>query len=115
LDSAAADADSYFGVIHAAALRLGGRKPGTLFAGVGCSPYQGKEVAVLVDKELRVPEDTSQVTLDQDWEVRYWCERFNVDEDALRACVVEVGPRTDDVERRLRDVAKQSFYNDGED
>ena len=69
---------------------------------------------VLVDKEARIPADTSQVNLAEDWEVRYWCERYDVDEDALRACVMEVGPRTEDIERRLRNAAKESFKNDGE-
>ena len=70
---------------------------------------------MLVDKEPRVPQDTSMVNLHEEWEVRYWCEHFQVGEDTLRTCVTEVGPRTADVERRLRDAAKQSFYNDGED
>lgn len=70
---------------------------------------------MLVDKELRTPEDTGQVRLEEEWEVRYWCERFSVGEDALRKCVMEVGPRADDVERRLRDAAKASFWNTGED
>lgn len=74
-----------------------------------------KETTVLVDKELRTPTDTSQVTLDEEWEVRYWCERYNVDETTLRACVMEVGPRVDDVEQRLREVAKEAFKNNGED
>ena len=70
---------------------------------------------VLVDKEARTPADTSQVSLDEEWEVRYWCERFDVEEKTLRTCVMEVGPRVQDVEQRLRAAAKQSFKNDGED
>lgn len=70
---------------------------------------------MLVDRELRAPEDTSTVTLTEEWEVRYWCQRFSVGEDELRACLVEVGPRTEDIERRLRVAAKKSFWNDGED
>jgi hypothetical protein len=70
---------------------------------------------VLVDKEVRTPADTDQVNLDDEWEVRYWCERFEVDEETLRTCVMEVGPRTPDVEQRLKAVAKEAFKNDGED
>jgi hypothetical protein len=69
---------------------------------------------VLVDKEARTPTDTSQVSLDEDWEVRYWCERFDTDEETLRMCVTEAGPRAADIERRLREAAKESFKNDGE-
>jgi hypothetical protein len=70
---------------------------------------------VLVDKEARTPADTNQVNLDEDWEVRYWCERFDVDETTLRTCVMDVGPRVLDVEQRLGAAAKESFKNDGED
>jgi hypothetical protein len=69
---------------------------------------------VLVDKEARTPANTSEVNLDEEWEVRYWCERFDVDEGTLRTCVMEVGPRMVDIEQRLREAAKESFKNDGE-
>jgi hypothetical protein len=69
---------------------------------------------VLVDKEARTPADTSEVNLDEEWEVRYWCERFETDEETLRLCVTEVGPRTVDIEQRLREAAKEAFKNDGE-
>jgi hypothetical protein len=68
----------------------------------------------LADKEARTPADTTQVNLEEDWEVRYWCERYDVDAETLRACVMEVGPRTEDIDRRLREAAKESFKNDGE-
>jgi hypothetical protein len=70
---------------------------------------------VLVDRELRVPEDIGNVRLEEEWEVRYWCERFGVAEGELRACLAEVGPRPEDIERKLRIAAKKSFWNDGED
>jgi hypothetical protein len=70
---------------------------------------------VLVDRELRTPQDTSRIGLEEEWEVRYWCERFSIGEDDLRACVAEVGPRTEDIERKLNIAAKKSFWNDGED
>ena len=70
---------------------------------------------MLVHKDLRAPADTSRVNLDEDWEVEYWCERFDVNEGTLRSCVMKFGPRADDVERNLRHAAKESFKNDGED
>src|SRR5512145_982282 len=88
---------------------------GTLFARVGYwVPTKGGP-PMLVGRELRAPEDTSSVTLTEEWEVRSWCQGFSVGEDELRACLVEVGPRTEDIERRLRVAAKKSFWNDGED
>jgi hypothetical protein len=47
--------------------------------------------------------------------VRYWCARFGVSADELRACVSEVGPRANDVERRLRAAARKAFEKMGED
>jgi hypothetical protein len=70
---------------------------------------------MLVDKDLLVPEDTTRVGLDEEWEVRYWCARYEVTEDALRACVVQVGTRADDVERHLRKAREQVFKQTGED
>ena len=70
---------------------------------------------MLVDKDVRVPDDTTNVRLDEDWEVNYWCARYEVTEDELRACVVQVGTRTDDVERHLRKAREQVFKQTGED
>jgi hypothetical protein len=70
---------------------------------------------VLVDKQLRTPTDTTRVNLDEDWEVEYWCERFDVNEATLRACVMSVGPSADDVQRKLGHALKESLKNTGED
>jgi hypothetical protein len=70
---------------------------------------------VLMDKDDRAPHDLTQVGLDEEWEVRYWCARFGVTGEELRACVVEVGPRTVDIERRFGDQGKKIFSNTGED
>jgi hypothetical protein len=70
---------------------------------------------VLVDKNERIPQDLTRVGLDEEWEVRYWCARYSVTDEELRACIVEVGPRTVDVEARLRAQGKKIFSNMGED
>ena len=70
---------------------------------------------MLVDKQLRTPNDTTRVNLDEDWEVEYWCERFDVNEGTLRACIASVGPSADDIQRKLGRAYKESFKNDGED
>ena len=70
---------------------------------------------MLVDKQTRTPADTTRVNLDEDWEVEYWCERFDTNEGTLRACVAAVGPNTDDIQRRLGRAFKESFKNNGED
>ena len=72
---------------------------------------------VLVDKNERTPQDLTRVGVEEEWEVRYWCERYGVTDAELRACVVAVGPRTKDVEQRLRETGqgKKIFSNTGED
>ena len=72
---------------------------------------------VLVDKNARTPQDLTRVGLDEDWEVQYWCERYSVTGEQLRACVAKVGPNTTDVERWLHDTGggKKIFSNTGED
>ena len=70
---------------------------------------------VLVDKDIRVPDDTTEVGLGEEWEMRYWCARYGVTEDELRACVVQAGTRADDVERYLRKAKEQVFKKTGED
>ena len=49
----------------------------------------------------RGPQDRSRISLSQDFEVRYWSQRFGIDEDALRAAVEDVGPSVQDVEQYL--------------
>jgi hypothetical protein len=70
---------------------------------------------VLMDKTDRAPHDLTQVGLAEEWEVRYWCNRFGTTESELRACVAEVGPRTEAVEARMNRAAKQVLKNTGED
>src|SRR5690606_14294400 len=49
----------------------------------------------------RGPQDRSRISLEQDYEVRYWSQRFGIDEDALRSAVEDGGPSVDEVERYL--------------
>jgi hypothetical protein len=67
-----------------------------------------------MDRELERPSDNTYIGLTQDWEVRYWCTRFGVNVEELRACVDEVGPRADDVERRLKAAGRKAFDKMGE-
>jgi hypothetical protein len=69
---------------------------------------------MLADKD-RAPADTSRVNLAEEWEVRWWCDRFGCTEVVLRSAVSSVGPSAADVEKNLREAARQSFQNTGED
>ena len=71
----------------------------------------------LVDKTAYTPQDLTRIRLEDEAEVRYWCERYSVNGEELRACVAKVGPQTVDVERWLREsgAGKKIFSNLGED
>ena len=69
---------------------------------------------MLVDKD-RTPQDVSRVSLAEDWEVRWWCDKFGCTETALRRAYDTVGPSAADVERSLREAKKEAFKNTGED
>ncbi len=49
----------------------------------------------------RGPLDRSRISLSQGFEVRYWSQRFGIDEQALREAVEDVGPSVQDVEQYL--------------
>ena len=67
------------------------------------------------DLTNRGPTDRDRINMNEDWEVRYWCSRYGATHEELVACVAEVGPRTADVEQRLRAMGKKIFSNTGED
>lgn len=54
------------------------------------------------DKNQSGGQDRKRISLEQDYEVRDWAEKFGVNEDALRASVGRVGNMADDVERDLK-------------
>jgi hypothetical protein len=43
------------------------------------------------NKSLKGVQDRTRINLSEDYEVRYWCEKFGVTEDELRAAVKRVG------------------------
>ena len=61
---------------------------------------------------LRNPD---HVDVETSVEVDFWCSRFEVTPDALRACVAEVGPSAEEVEARLKQAGRESFHLGGED
>ena len=54
------------------------------------------------DTSKRGPADRSRINVNEDYEVRYWSEKFGVSEEQLRAAVARAGVMADDVERALR-------------
>jgi hypothetical protein len=45
--------------------------------------------------------DDSRINIDQDYEVRYWCEKLGVSADQLKSAVAKVGPLVKHVREHL--------------
>ena len=53
------------------------------------------------DTAVRGPQDSSRIALGEDYEVRYWTDKFGVSEDELADAVKAVGNSADAVARHL--------------
>ena len=53
------------------------------------------------DKRNRGPADASRINTSEDYEVRYWTEKFGVSAEQLREAVRAVGNMAKDVQQRL--------------
>jgi hypothetical protein len=53
------------------------------------------------DPTKRGPADRSRINVNEDHEVRYWCEKWGVSADELKAAVKAVGPMAADVAKRF--------------
>ncbi|HVW75784.1 MAG TPA: DUF3606 domain-containing protein [Rhizomicrobium sp.] len=53
------------------------------------------------DKTQRGAQDRSRINVHEDYELRYWTEKWNVTADQLREAVRAVGPMAADVARQL--------------
>lgn len=54
------------------------------------------------DKTNRGPQDSSRINVNEDYELRYWTDKFGVSEDRLRAAVDKVGVSAEAVGRELK-------------
>ena len=53
------------------------------------------------DRSLRGGQDRLRVNMDQEYEARYWSNKFGVSQDDLRAAIAKVGPMASDLERHF--------------
>jgi len=53
------------------------------------------------DTTLRRPQDSSRIALGEDYEVRYWTEKFGVSRDELADAIKTVGNGADAVARHF--------------
>jgi hypothetical protein len=60
------------------------------------------EASMADDKSNRGPQDRSRISLSEDYEVRYWTEKFGVSKAELEAAVKKAGPSADAVEKELK-------------
>jgi hypothetical protein len=63
---------------------------------------EGKEDAMADDLSKKGPQDRSRINSDEDYELRYWCQKFGVSEALLKAAVAKVGNSAEAVEKELR-------------
>jgi hypothetical protein len=54
------------------------------------------------DLKNRGPADRDRINVHEDYELRYWSEKFGVSHDALKAAVQKVGVMAKDVEQALK-------------
>jgi hypothetical protein len=66
------------------------------------SLFPAKERDMPDDPNLRRPQDSSRIAMGEDYEVRYWTERFGVSRERLQEAVDAVGNSVEAVERYLR-------------
>jgi hypothetical protein len=66
--------------------------------------YEGKEDDMADDLSKKGSQDRSRISDHEDYEVRYWCQKFGVSEALLKAAVAKVGNSAEAVEKeRARD------------
>ena len=53
------------------------------------------------DKSKRGPQDAKRINVEEDYELRYWSEKFGVSADQLKQAVEKVGVMAEDVEKEL--------------
>ncbi|MFO1303675.1 MAG: DUF3606 domain-containing protein [Burkholderiales bacterium] len=54
------------------------------------------------DGTKRVPQDGKRINMSEDYEVRYWTEKFRVSKEELARAVQAVGSTADAVEQHLK-------------
>ncbi len=55
----------------------------------------------MADDPTKLARDRDRIDVNQDYECRYWSEKFHVSADELKAAVKQAGPMVKDVARHL--------------
>jgi hypothetical protein len=59
-------------------------------------------IAMSDNTTLRGPRDRSRIDVNEDYELRYWSEKFGCSHDELKKAVAQVGDRAEEVENYLK-------------
>lgn len=54
------------------------------------------------DLSKKRPQDASKVNINESWEVKYWCDKWNVTEKQLKEAVKSVGILATEVAKYLK-------------
>ena len=54
------------------------------------------------DLHKRRPQDSSKINVNEEWEVRFWCDKFGCTKEKLISAVKAVGVSADAVEKYLK-------------
>ncbi len=60
------------------------------------------------DKNIRRPQNAKKISLNEEYEIRYWCEKFGVSEESLRKAVNKTGVSALAVQDYLKSRSQQS-------
>jgi hypothetical protein len=61
------------------------------------------------DRSKRGAQDRTRVNVDQEYEARYWADKWHVTPEELRSAVGKVGPMVGDLERHF--AARQGSHS----
>jgi hypothetical protein len=54
------------------------------------------------DPKNRGPRDAQRINVNEDYELRYWTEKFGVSAQELKGALAKVGPMVEDVRKELQ-------------
>ena len=60
------------------------------------------------EKHIKRPQDAKKINLSEEYEVKYWCEKFGVSEEALKKAVNKTGVSSVAVQDYLKSRAPHS-------
>jgi hypothetical protein len=63
--------------------------------------FEVRRRTAMADDPTKTAADRKKIDVSQDYECRYWAEKFGVSPDELKAAATAAGPMADDIARYL--------------